>query len=384
MARTPLYWATAAGLFILGLPCFWFLAFHVNSDLPHHARFVAECITSGIFPLDFLYYGSVAVLSGFSTDLTVQLWATIVILSAAVAAKFLVTTTCLGRWLRVDAFGQPREFDILSLPALGLVLLFCLPLPGMNWYLGQFPPNVWHNSTTIALMPFAVLLFYHSARFLETGEARRLVPTTVYMILGFLTKPSLFFVFAVVFPIFSLLRMGIGKRFAKSCIPVAIGGVMLIAYAIPIFLSPEYSRASQDWRPSLELGWLDVWRLHSSNIPLSILNSLLLPLLFLACYPRQFLADLKVRYSLSMLTAGLLLFAVVQETGPWGMSGNLSWQNIVCNYLLHCAIMVVFLRLKRAEPDFRPRDFVLLGVFLTEALLGVLYLVKIVLTQDYF
>jgi hypothetical protein len=375
MARTALYWATAAGLFLLSLPTFWFLAFHTNSDLHHHARFVGECIASGIFPLDFLYYGSVAVLSGFSTDLTLQLWATVFILSVAVAAKFLVTTTCLERWTRIDS---------LIPPALGLALLFCLPLPGMHWYLGQFPPNVWHNSTTVALMPFAVLLFYHSARFLETGETRHLVPTTVYTVLGFLTKPSLFFVFSVVFPLFSLLRVGLGRRFAKSCIPVAIGGVMLVVYALPIFLSAEYSRASQDWQPSLALGWLDVWRMHSSNIPLSLLNSLLLPLLFFAFYPRQFLADLKIRYSLAMLGAGLLLFAVVQETGPWGMSGNLSWQNIVCNYLLHCAVMAVFLRIKRAEPRFRPTDFVLLGVFMTEALLGVLYLVKIFLTRDYF
>jgi hypothetical protein len=375
MARAPLYWTVAAALFLLCIPTFWFLAFYVNTDLHHHARFVAECIESGIFPIDILFYGSVALFSGFSKDLVVQLWVMVFILAVAVAAKFLVTAGCLQRWTKVES---------LVLPALGLSVLFCLPLPGMHWYLGQFPPNVWHNSTTIALMPFAVLLFYHSVRFLETGNTRHLVPTTIYTVLGFLTKPSLFFVFAVIFPLFSLLRVGLGSRFAKSCIPVAIGGVMLVVYSLPIFLSPEYSRASQDWQPSLALGWLDVWRMHSSNIPLSILNSLLLPLLFFACYPRQFLADLKVLYSLAMLAAGLVLFAVVQETGEWGMAGNLSWQNIVCNYLLHCAVMVVFLRIKRAEPRFRPRDFMLLGVFLTQALLGVLYLVKIVLTRDYF
>ncbi len=375
MVRNPRIWATAAALSLLTLPAFWFLAFHVNSDLHHHARFIAECLESGIFPLDFLFYGSVALFSGFSTDLAVQLWAMIFILSFAVAAKFLVTTACLRRWTRIDS--------VIS-PALGLALLFCLPLPGMHWYLGQFPPNVWHNSTTIALMPFAVLLFFHSARFLETGDTRHLVPTTIYTVLGFLTKPSLFFVFAVIFPLFSLLRVGLGKRFAKSCVPVAIGGVMLIVYALPIFLSADYSGASQGWQPSLALGWLDVWRMHSNNIPLSILNSLLLPVLFFTCYPRQFLADLKIRYSLAMLAAGLLLFAVVQETGPWGMSGNLSWQNIVCNYLLHCAVMAVFLRIKRAEPRFGPRDFILFGVFLTQAMLGVLYIVKIFLTRDYF
>jgi len=44
-------------------------------------------------------------------------------------------------------------------------LLFVFSLPSVQvftnkfYYLGQFTPNVWHNSTTIFLMPFALLLF---------------------------------------------------------------------------------------------------------------------------------------------------------------------------------------------------------------------------------
>ena len=53
------------------------------------------------------------------------------------------------------------------LAGLGLVFLFCLPLPGHSWYLGQFPPNLWHNGTIIAMMPFGVLLFLNAVEFLR-------------------------------------------------------------------------------------------------------------------------------------------------------------------------------------------------------------------------
>jgi hypothetical protein len=382
--RTVLYWTLCVTVFLFALPTFWFLAFRVNSDFHHHARFIAGFIREGNVPLDFLYFGSVALLSGFSTELTALLWASVVVLSVALTAKFLVTVTCLGRSLQIDPIRVPREFDRLGPVALGLLLLFCFPLPGMNWYLGQFPPNVWHNSTTIAIMPFAVLLFYHSARFLESGETRRLLPTTVYTVLGFLAKPSLFFTFGVVFPVFSLLRFGFGKRFVKSCLPVALGGVLLLGYVLLMYFSPLYTTGVAGWQPALGLGWFDVWRQHSSNIPLSIANSLLLPALFFVGYPRRFLADLQIRYALAMLAFGLILFSVVQETGEWSSSGNLLWQNIICNYLLHFAVVVAFIRIKLVERRFRGYDYFLVTAFSAEATVGLLYVVKIFLTRDYF
>jgi len=309
---------------------------------------------------------------------------TVIVMTCALLARFLVTTVCLGRWLGIDPLEEPRAFDRLGLLSIGLLLSFCPPLPGMHWYLGQFPPNVWHNSTTIAVMPFAVLLFFHSAEFLEHGRSRALLPTSVYTVLGLLTKPSLFFPFAVVFPIYALLRLGPGRRFLQSCIPVALGGLLLLAYAALMFFTPLYETGAGGWQPRLALGWLDVWRLHSSNVPLSVLDSLLLPLLFFGGYPRLFLGDLKIRYASAMLLFGLLLFAVVQETGDWAISGNLSWQNIISNYLLHCAIVAAFVRVKLVERRWRPYDYLLVVAFSAGAALGVLYVVKIFLTRDYY
>jgi len=382
--RTALFWVLVTLLLSGALPTFWFLAFHVNSDFHHHAGFIAGFIERGVPPLDFIYYGTVALLAGLSTEMDVLLRATVVVMTAALLAKFLVTATCLGRWLEVDPRDDAREFDQLALLSLGLLLLFCLPLPSMNWYLGQFPPNVWHNSTTIATMPFAVMLFFHSATFLETGRARQLLPTAIYCALGLMTKPSVFFAFAPIFPLFALARFGPGRRFLQACIPVAVGASLLLGYMALMFFTPLYEHGAGGWQPQLGLGWLDVWRLHSSNIPLSILDSVALPLLFLLAYPRQCLGDLKVRYAAALLAFGVLLFAVVQETGDWAISGNMSWQNIMYNYLLHCAVVVAFVRIKREQPRWRARDYALLVAFSAQAALGALYILNIFRTGDYF
>jgi hypothetical protein len=211
-----------------------------------------------------------------------------------------------------------------------------------------------------------------------------MLPTTVYCLLAFLTKPSLFFVFAPIFPAFSLYRFGPGRRFLQSCIPVALGALLLGGYVILMFFSPSYGKATGAWEPGLGFGWLDVWRQHSGNIPLSILNSLLLPLLFFFGYPKQFFKDLKTVYALAMLTAGLLLFSVVQETGAWTISGNLGWQNFVCNYFLHCAVAAAFIKIKRPNGRFGTYDRVLMAVFIAQVALGIAYIVKIFLTEDYF
>jgi hypothetical protein len=382
--RTALFWILVTLLVAGALPTFRFLAFQVNSDFHHHAGFIAGFVERGVPPLDFIYYGTVALLSGLSTDMDTLLRTTMVVMTVALLAKLLVTTVCLGRWLEVDPVADRQEWDQLAGVAFGILLLFCLPLRSMNWYLGQFPPNVWHNSTTMATMPFAVLLFFHASGYLETGRSRSLLPTTVYCALGLMTKPSVFFSFAPMFPLFALARFGWGKRFLQACIPVAFSGVLMLAYIGLVFFTPLYEHGAGGWQAEIGLGWLDVWRMHSSNVPLSIVNSVALPLLFLVCYPRECAGDLKIRFSAAMLAFGVLLFAVVQERGPWAISGNMSWQNIMYNYLLHCSVVVAFMRIKQRQPRFGARDWLLLLAFSAEAALGVLYILKIFRTHDYF
>lgn len=379
-----LFWSASAVLFLVGLGVFLRLAFGATTDIELHAAFIADCIRSRFFPVDFLYYFGVAVLALFSTRMETLLAVSAVVLAGALTAKFQASLLCILRWIELPE-GAPRGFYRgLLFAALGLAFIFCLPLPGQNWYLGQFPPNQWHNSTNIVVIPLAVLLFYYSTEFLKSGSARLLFPVGLFTILNLLTKPSLFLPFAVVFPLYALLRFGPRRRaFWQALLPVAAGSILLVLYYLFVFHHPEYRELMESQGVGLEFGWFEPWRQYSGNIPLSVVNSLLLPLLALALYPGLFRESIGVRYSLGLLVVGLLIFSFVHETGDRALHGNLSWQNITSNYLLHLALLAAWagLRFRGATRPFRDR--LLIAAFAVEVLVGLAYIVTVLRTGNY-
>jgi len=379
-----LFWVTSAALFVAGLGVFLRLAFSATTDIELHAAFIADCIRSRFFPVDFLYYFGVAVLALFSTRMETLLAVSAVVLAGAFTAKFQTSLLCLVRWSGPSVEATRAAYRGLLFGALGLAFVFCLPLPGQHWYLGQFPPNQWHNSTNVAVIPLAVLLFFYSTEFLRSGQVRMLFPVGVFTILNLLTKPSLFLPFAAVFPLYALFRFGPRRRaFWQSLLPVAAGGVLLVLYYLFVFHHPEYRELMGADGVALEFGWFEPWRRYSGNIVLSVVNSLMLPLLAFLLYPRLFREETGVRYALGLLVVGLLIYAFVHETGDRALHGNLSWQNITSNYLLHLALMAAWARLRLRGLTLPSRDRVLLTAFAIEVLVGLAYIVRVLRTGNY-
>jgi len=376
-------WLVSAVLLAAALPLFLRLGFHSEADFKLHAEQIGEFLRAGLVPVHFVYHYGVAAMTGFSTDLTRLIRASAVFVSLAVALKYLVSMGAAASWLDLLPRRDARDYQQLMGAGVGLLFVFCLPLPGQNWYLGQFPPNVWHNSTTLAVMPVAVLVFFYSAAYLESGEPRLLRVIVPLVLLANLTKPSLFFSYAVAFPLIALLRFGLRRPFVLSLLPVLAGGALVVAFVAQLFFDPGHARISDDTEATLALGWFFPWKVWSSNIPLSLLNSLLLPLLFLLAYPRRCLGDLRIRFAVTMLIVGLPIFAFVHETGVRALHGNLSWQNIIVNYLLHLSMLVAFLALKRETPAYSWRDRVLVAAFVAEALVGAVYVGRFVAGGSY-
>lgn len=370
-------------VFVVGAALFLWISHRATTDIQLHAEFIVDCIESRFFPVDALYYLTVAALGLFRTDPGTILLASSLVLGVALAAKFHVSVRCATRWLGLAPDGHDAAQRWLLLSCAGLALLFCLPLPGQHWYLGQFPPNQWHNSTNIAVMPFAVLLFFYATRFLESGHARWIFPVALMTILNLLTKPSLFFSFALVFPVYTLLRHGPRRRFLLSCVPVAAGGVLMLLYYLFVFHNPVYRQLMGAGDVRLAFGFMQPWGAYSANIPLSILNSLLLPLLVYVVHPRFYRDETAVRFASGLLAVGLVIFTFVHETGDRALHGNLSWQNITANYLLHLALLVAYARHKLRVPGIERSDYVIVGVFVFEALVGVAYIVRLVVTGNY-
>ena len=138
-------------------------AFHEHwvSDLGLHVATVKAMLATGTVPGDPLYFGLLAALAGFQKSTEALNIATIAVLGVAVGAKYLISAYIAMR--ETDAQGLKLRVSGES----GLILLvallpFAFSLPTNNIFLGQEPPNVFHSSTTIFLMPFALLLFYLS------------------------------------------------------------------------------------------------------------------------------------------------------------------------------------------------------------------------------
>ena len=79
----------------------------------------------------------------------------------------------------------------------------------------------------------------------------------------------------------------------------------------------------------------------------------------------------------------MAVFSFVYETGSRELHGNFGWQATICNYLLHLVVLVAFLRLKFADPELGWRDYLLIGVFMLEVMLGIAYVAKVMLTGAY-
>ena len=133
------------------------------------------------WPPNFLLYLLVGALSGFSTDFDVLMAIMIVILALAVAGKFMVTRYILRTARDAWTLGQmpwPRG----GATGIALMLTIAYLLPGRsywiatNLYLHRIVPNVWHNSTLIAVFPFALLLFWEEYRTLELSAGGNAKP----------------------------------------------------------------------------------------------------------------------------------------------------------------------------------------------------------------
>src|SRR5690606_6565554 len=110
-----------------------------------------------------------------------------------------------------------------------------------TWLIGQFSPNLWHNSTIIFLMPFALLIFKDSLHYLEGNFSKGTILRMIVLLpISMLAKPSFFFVFGPAFGIMSLKNFGLKKRFWVAITPIISGAGLLIFQILQIYFFYPY------------------------------------------------------------------------------------------------------------------------------------------------
>lgn len=349
--------------------CFFSLLFVMNiyTDIQGHIEQIQAMAKGELIRGNFLYYLIVWLLALGQSKSVYLAISSIIVLTFAVVSKYQITF----HYLKKQA----------AAAWLALFLIFAFSLPGPDFfYRGQIPPNIWHNSTTIFLMPFALLLFIQSESYLLKGSIQSLGGFMLLIALNVFIKPSFFFCLGVILPLFALFHFGIKKAFIDLALPIGLGWLLVILqYILTYYLDPSTTDSVSG--AGVQIAPLLVWRANSSMIWLSLLASLVFPLGVLALRlwrKGQVAADgnSPLWFSWALLGFGILIYIFVAETGERALHGNFAWQNIVCMYMLF---------LVSVRTGLNPDRVKALAILLTlHVISGIAYLAKILLTGSYF
>lgn len=385
---------------VIGVLAFFFfntLVRTVSTDIQIHAiQVVGLNDGQSSIPPNFLYYLVVWIFSGFSSNIEVIKIASVVVLSLAVVFKFIVNQYIikdyLERKLSQNLSGQ-RLYIVWGVSFL-LLVVFALP---DAWYfssnkqfvyLGRLVPNVWHNSTVIFLMPFALLLFWEQYCILFFGKKINLVKLVVLIALNIFIKPSFLFIYILVVPFYSLYYFRLSKPFWLNILTLLIGGGILLLQTYLIY-SLNYGSLSAGGSKVVigDYPFIVWYILMPANY---ILNGLLctfaLPLVFILLYNRAILREPQLIFFVFNLgLASMLWFAFVVEDGARFIHGNFIWQCIIASYLIFLAVAMEILKgLFTLEKQFSWKLSVLSILFVCHFIAGCAYIYHILSSRSYY
>jgi hypothetical protein len=341
---------------------------HLANDFPAHIGLTIDMIRGGPPRGEFLFFMLNALFAGFSTDRGVLEISLAFVLGAAIGTKV---------WLSVRFIAAERRAAIPTrlsgLPgwavAAGALCAFAaaLPVAGRH-YLGEIPPSIWHNSTTILLMPFALGLFWTTLRFLETGATTWLWRSAPLVVLSLAAKPSFMLSLLPAFALLTLLRFRTSPPARRAILLVAGMATLLVLQTV--YLYNVDSTIATNAGVAVEP--LAVWHYFSRDIPLSILASLVFPMTALTLGGTDVRANLAVRYATVLLAAALVQYALFAEKGPYRLSGNFTWQAIVVMWVLFVALVSALVPWYERRP-VGARQLMIAVAFLAQVVAGVLF-----------
>ena len=376
--------AGAAILFTCG-----FLTALVGIDYPPHEAIALSLIPSdpvGLFkahPEPFWHLLTYFVCSVFHVRVEI---------AAGIVSGILILITYFIAYAAIRRTVPGLE----SYEAAGLDIVLHLSGPIYAWffnktpYLGQGSPNIWHNPTTIAVRPIALLVFVlissmvikaRKEEFEKGIPIGRGILTSILLILSCLAKPSFVQVF---YPgIFTLMVIWLimfrGKNLKTAlqlflvCLPSLI--VMILQFVIA-FYSGNKGSGGITIAPFVVAG------ARTKSIPVSLLLLLAFPLLMLL------LAAIRKSLSWGDALAWLMLFwglvwrLLLAEKGERIYHGNFSWGFMLAAYLVWFTAVRSYLKLYFSEQmtgNKRGVGFVLSSIVLLLHLVsGIYYLIYLI------
>ncbi|WP_268035842.1 hypothetical protein [Algoriphagus sp. PAP.12] len=344
-------------------------------DIKIHNLFLVEYLQKGAFPIPPGYYFLI-----YLVDFLVHYKYPFVLSSILVLTFFIWWKyQILKNWIKVESsFSQPQWLAFIWMFSFPIVI----PMIDKDfWYLGKFTPTIWHNSTSIAAFPFALLLFRETILWWDKNSLFRFLKIIALGLAILLIKPSFLFCFIPLFPAFTL-----GKKGWKS--PQFLQAVLFATIMIALIWFEKYLIYSWDPilqedyrmedRPRIVVEPFRIW-LHYAFEPFwDFISSFLLTIIFLAFWGKEALKNQAFSFSFALLLMGLTLYFMLAETGYREWHANFYWQ-IPVTLFIHQVLMVLIVRKEfvktRKKINLQTGLFML--VFFLQILSGLAYWIRI-------
>lgn len=356
------------------------------SDLPAHAGFVKQMLDEGrLFDNNFLMYFMVNLLTCFTGKMFLIRWVLVLMIASANTAKYILVRNEFARFFEI---GRAKMASSALLFVYIVPIVFVLKNLGYltdydlwGWYLGGFfVPNVWHNSTVLCMMPFAIVVFFLSIRQFDGYDKKRNRLIALFIVLGVLVKPSFFFIYAVAYPICMFIRYRFRKEFFCSLLPVLLG-CLCVLYEFVTIYNVEGDGVAVSVMP---LFTLDFWKDHV----LCFAVSLWFPALFCLVFWKDIHREMEFWFVLIMLVMAVGISWCCHETGDRMMHGNFGWQVIAGMWFVYYYMLKVLMKHRNAkEMDNTDRKIIKIKAFMLiyriQVDMGLLYLGKYLITSGY-
>lgn len=379
-------------LFIFCLFLFSFIIKNVTTDISEHLEhIIAINDHKKSYPPNFGFYLLINVLSGFSSKTHIMNWITIIILSGATMAKYILSKKMLSSLDKNNI----KNYVHKNVTFMAMLLFFCFPIPDPfavfvldKMYLSRIAPTIWHNSTTIVVFPFALLLFWKQFEVLNTNKTsnKTILILNILVFVNIILKPSFIFVYVPVTFLLLLYKLKIysRKEWLRHITPIVTAILMIVLQYYLIYQLGMGTFQTKESSVSFCIPftffslWIPTW-----YIPISFLLSFLFPLFMMIAYKEIFRYN-PFLYSLYLLVFGILISAIFIESGPRMTHGNFMWQTILCSYLLFLSSVSFLVSKKLQKSLLSKREITAVILLVLHAVSGVLYILKIILTKAYY
>lgn len=314
-----------------------------------------------------------------------RLWSAIVLSIVTVATVVLTRRLIIKLCEKALVTVSGPVANILSI-CLNLVMPFYVKAAHYKHYIGYQSPNTWHNSTYTLMRFFAlltVLVFISVYDTYKDGiSLKNWLLLSGFMMLSAGVKSSFLTVFAPLMAIMLLADLFRGTKFSKVFI---LGCSVIPSMAVILWQSIMVFDGTGT---GIGFAPFKVLSERSSNPKITVVLSVLFPLLVLFMHFRDFFKDRIYFGSLIMWGIGFAWVFFLTETGERSFDGNFMWGYSISLFFLFIVSTVMLLK-DYYSGRFSKKIFyiclsVLIPVFVWHVISGIWFLILLLQGNTYF